>query len=154
MKKLATAFAIYGLMAFTNQAQAYYRHHHHHVHHHHYQIRDTITLAGQPAPLVAKIHEIESACGSRVISGFRRGARVAGSGRISNHARNHADDIAGNPSCIYAHLRGWPGGYSTDYSHVRHVHISYDRNHEWGVRFVHYSTHRYAMRHHHHYASN
>jgi hypothetical protein len=108
----------------------------------------SISLAGQPGPLIAKVQEIVRACGSRVISGDRPGARVAGSGRISNHARNTADDVAGNAHCIYAHLHGWPGGYSIDYARVGHVHISFDRSHEWGARFVHGGgTARYARRH-------
>lgn len=128
-------------------------HHRHHAKHHR---GATTSLAGFPAPLVAKVHEIQSSCGSRIVSAFRPGARVAGSGHISNHALKKAVDVAGNPKCIYAHLRGWPGGYSIDYGAVQHVHISYNRSMEWGVRFAHYghSGRRYAHHHHrHHYAS-
>lgn len=132
------------VLAHPAQARKHHRHRHHH-HRYHYDHSST-SLAGQPYPLQAKISEIISACGSHVISGFRRGAHVAGTNRLSNHARNHADDISGNPSCIYAHLHGWPGGYSIDYGRVHHVHISYDHSHEWGARFAHY-THL-----HHHYA--
>ncbi len=90
-----------------------------------------------PAPLRAKTQEIERSCGSVILSGLRLHARIAGSGHISNHALGKAVDIAGNPHCIYAHLKGWPGGYSTDYGAVHHVHISYNRGREWGLRFVH-----------------
>lgn len=130
-------------------------HHKHYAKHHHG--KGTTSLAGFPAPLVSKVHELQSSCGSRVISAFRPGARVAGSGHISNHALKKAVDMAGNPKCIYAHLKGWPGGYSIDYGSVNHVHISYNPRMEWGVRFAHYghSARRYAHRHHHraHYAA-
>lgn len=111
--------------------------------------------SGFPRPLVAKVNEIVSGCGSRIASAYRPGARVAGSGRVSNHALKKAVDVAGNPSCIYAHLKGWPGGYSTDYYSApggQHVHISYNPNKEWGARFVHYhggrSHYLAASRHH------
>lgn len=123
--------------------------------HHRHMVRgaqrsrsSAVVTAGMPAPLASKVAELRSACGSRLISGFRPGAHVAGSGRLSNHARGTAADVQGNPHCIYAHLHGWPGGYSTDYGRVNHVHISYDHGHEWGARFVHGGGHsHYAYRH-------
>ena len=90
--------------------------------------------------LGAKAREIVQNCGSAVISGFRPGARIAGSGPPSLHASGRAVDIRGNPSCIYAHLHSWPGGYSIDYGAVEHVHISLGGN-EDGLRFSHYSSH-------------
>lgn len=124
------------------------RRHHRHVARRHGAKRNHLALAGFPAPLVAKVREIERSCGSAIISAYRPGARIAGSGRQSNHAIRKAVDMAGNPRCIYAHLKHWPGGYSTDYGRVRHVHISYNRNKEWGVRFAHYGGHhRYARLH-------
>jgi hypothetical protein len=115
--------------------------------------------------LQSKVTEIISACGSKLISGYRPGARVAGSGHPSLHSvyPARAADMAGNPSCIYSHLQGWAGGYSTDYGHVHHVHLSYSppgtgylAGREWHARFVHYTGgyhrrysgrhHRYAMR--------
>lgn len=106
------------------------------------QAGNSTSLAGLPAPLVAKVQEIVSACGSKVVSTFRSGAHTP-SGHLSNHARHKAADVQGNPSCIYAHLRGqWSGGYSTDYARAPggpHVHISYNPGGmEWGLRFVHY----------------
>lgn len=100
-------------------------------------------LAGVVAPLAAKAREIAAACGSRVISAVRF-TRIAGTGgRLSLHASGRAVDIAGSPACIYAHLRGWPGGVSVDYGRVRHVHISYaPGGAEWGVRFNHYRKRR------------
>lgn len=75
---------------------------------------------------------------------------------MSLHASGKAVDLAGNPSCMYAMLHGWPGGYSTDYGSVRHLHLSYDPagGREMGIRFRH-GGHRYARRHHRHarYAS-
>ena len=105
-------------------------------------------------PLRAKVAEILQACKTKVVSAYRPGARIAGSGHLSQHARKRAVDVAGDPSCTYAHLKGWPGGYSTDYGSVGHVHISYDPNgHEWGLRFAHHhhSRHhrRYAYHRHH-----
>jgi hypothetical protein len=98
-------------------------------------------IAGVSAPLAAKAREIASACGASVISGHRR-TRVAGTGRMSLHASGRAVDMRGNPSCIYAHLRGWPGGYSTDYGRVKHVHISLGGS-EDGLRFAHGGHHRH-----------
>ncbi len=113
-----------------------------------------VSLAGVVSPLAAKAQEICSACGSKVISAVSH-RYVRGSGRLSLHASGRAVDITGNPGCIYAHLRGWPGGVSTDYATIRpnHVHISYSPNgREWGLRFAHYrgGKHRrhYARRHH------
>ncbi len=93
--------------------------------------------------LGAKAREIVDACGSEVVSA------IAGRPNRSNHPAGKAVDLKGNPSCIYAHLHGWPGGYSTDYGRVNHVHISYNPGgQEWGVRFVHgghrHSRTRYA----------
>lgn len=103
-------------------------------------------LAGVSAPLAAKAREISVACGSLVISGVRSSARVAGSHRMSLHASGRAVDMRGNPGCIYAHLRGWRGGYSTDYGRVRHVHVSLGGR-EDGLRFVHRSGRRVRYAH-------
>lgn len=92
-------------------------------------------LRGVAPELAAKAREIASACGSRVVSGVRH-TRVAGTRRMSLHASGRAVDMAGNPACIYARLRGWPGGYSTDYGRVRHVHFSLGGREDW-MRFAH-----------------
>lgn len=104
-------------------------------------------MAGVVEPLRAKAREIVGACGSTVISAIRY-TRVAGTGgRLSLHASGRAVDIKGNPSCIYSHLRGWPGGYSVDYGRVQHVHISYaPHGPEWGARFHHYGGGRHKHR--------
>lgn len=112
------------------------------------------SLAGVIPALAQKASQIVSECGSWVMSAVRN-TQVAGSGRLSCHAYGKAVDIAGNPSCIYAHLRGWSGGYSTDYSRVRcrgvlcpHVHVSLGCS-EDGKRFVHSGSRpRHARRHH------
>lgn len=95
-------------------------------------------IRGVNLTLAAKARQIQSACGSKIISGVRH-TRVRGSGRVSLHASGRAVDMSGNPRCIYAHLRNWPGGYSTDYARVQpnHVHISIG-GFEQGVRFAHY----------------
>lgn len=110
--------------------------------------------------LAAKVRHILSSCaGARLISGYRPGARVRGSGRPSLHSKypSKAADLAGNPSCILTQLDDWPGGRSTDYGKVRHYHISYaPGSREWGSRFAHYSARRHAKRyarHHRRYAA-
>lgn len=110
-----------------------------------------VSLAGVRPELAQKAAEIVSQCGSRVISGHRH-SLVAGTRRLSLHASGKAVDMAGNPSCIYAMLRDWPGGVSIDYGRVRHVHFSYDPEggREMGARFAHHGHHRhYARRHRH-----
>lgn len=106
---------------------------------------NTISLDGITAPLAAKAREIIASCGSKVVSAIRRGARVYGGSR-SNHASGRAVDLQGNPSCIYSHVRDWPGGVSTDYASAPggpHVHLSYfPGGMEWGLRF----RHRHARR--------
>ena len=96
------------------------------------RVERSVSLTGVTPVLVAKAREIVAACGSVVISAVsRRPIR-------SNHPIGRAVDLKGNPGCIYAHLQGWPGGYSTDYSIVKHVHISYNPGgQEWGLRFAH-----------------
>jgi len=99
-------------------------------------------LNGVVAPLAAKARQIQAACGSRVISGVRH-TRIAGTRRMSLHASGRAVDMSGNPRCIYAQLKGWPGGYTVDYGRARHVHISYGGR-EHGLRFAHGGGHRKA----------
>jgi hypothetical protein len=117
--------------------------------------RETIAPRGVPVSgivpaLAAKVAQIQSSCaGAHVISGLRH-TRIRGSGRMSLHATGEAVDMRGNPSCIYAQLRDWPGGYSTDYGRVQHVHISLAANgREAGLRFAHGGGrhHRHHRRH-------
>lgn len=105
--------------------------------------------AGLVAPLAAKVAEIQAECGSVLTPhGGVRQTLVKYTRRVSLHWTGRAADMAGNPSCIYRRLQGWAGGYSTDYSAVGHVHISWDpeRGREWGVRFTHFRP-RHARRH-------
>lgn len=115
-----------------------------------------MSVAGIVAPLAAKVAQIQAACGSSVVSGVRH-TRIAGTRRMSLHAQGKAVDMVGNPSCMYSQLQGWSGGYSTDYSRVRHIHISYDADggREMGVRFAHGGHRKHARRHHgrHRYAA-
>jgi hypothetical protein len=107
--------------------------------------------------LAAKVGEIIDRCGSQLISGYRAHARVAGTGHPSLHSvyPARAADLKGNPSCMYALLGNWSGGYSTDYTHVKHLHLSFSPpgsgylgGREWGMHFVHGGHHRYAHSHH------
>jgi hypothetical protein len=99
--------------------------------------------------LAAKVREISSSCGSSIVSGVRH-THIANTRTMSLHATGRAVDMRGNPRCIYQHLSGWPGGYSTDYGRVQHVHISYSAGgREWGLRFAHGGHGRYAHHHRH-----
>jgi len=105
----------------------------------------SVSLTGVTPVLAAKARQIVASCGSTIVSAVsRRGNR-------SNHPIGRAVDLKGNPGCVYAQLKGWPGGYSTDYSAIGHVHISYNPGgQEWGLRFAHgthgHGTRRYASR--------
>jgi hypothetical protein len=109
------------------------------------------SVAGIVPALASKVAQIQSSCpGAQVISGLRH-TRIRGTGRMSLHATGEAVDMRGNPSCVYAQLRDWPGGYSTDYGRVQHVHISLAANgREAGLRFAHgggrHHRHRHASR--------
>lgn len=95
--------------------------------------------AGLVGPLAAKLASIQAACpGTQAISGIRH-TRIAGTRRMSLHAQGKAVDVRGPYGCIYAQLRGWSGGYSTDPGRVQHIHISYDDagGREMGLRFAH-----------------
>jgi hypothetical protein len=111
-------------------------------------VRPSLGLGALVAPLATKAAEIAASCGSSVISGLRH-TFVAGTRLVSLHASGRAVDMSGNPACIYAHLAGWPGGFSIDYAAVRHVHISYDADgrREWGARFRHGGGGHHRARH-------
>ena len=134
-----------------------YRHHHHHhrsshrhTHRHTVHRMDATSSVGLAPTLAAKVNEIRRDCGSSLISAVRH-TYVAGTRRLSCHASGEAADVSGNPSCIYNHLHDWHGGYSIDYSHVGHVHISVCSR-EAGAHFVHGGYTRHASRHHIHFA--
>ena len=95
--------------------------------------------AGLVGPLAAKLASIQAACpGTQAISGVRH-TRIAGTRRMSLHAQGKAVDVRGPYGCIYAQLKDWSGGYSTDSGRVQHIHISYDvaGGREMGLRFAH-----------------
>jgi hypothetical protein len=105
--------------------------------------RAGVSTAGMPPQLIAAIADVQRQCpGFRVTSGFRRGARVRGSGRPSLHASNKAVDIAGGSfTCAYAVLAGFGGGMTTDAHRVRppHIHLSWaPGSGEFGRRFAHF----------------
>lgn len=106
--------------------------------------RASKSLDGVVPELAEKVREIVSTCGSEIWSAVRH-TRVAGTRIMSLHASGRAVDLHGNPSCIYALLRGWPGGYSTDYGRVNHVHVSYGGR-EHGARFAHGGGRRHYAR--------
>lgn len=98
-----------------------------------------VSVSGLVSPLAAKLASIEAACpGTHAISGVRH-TRIAGTRRMSLHAQGKAVDVRGPYGCIYAELKGWSGGYSTDAGRVQHIHISYDDagGREMGLRFAH-----------------
>lgn len=104
--------------------------------------------AGLVGPLAAKLASIQAACpGTHAISGVRH-TRIAGTRRMSLHAQGKAVDVRGPYGCIYAQLKGWNGGYSTDAGRVQHIHISYDAagGREMGLRFAHGGGRRHSWR--------
>ena len=101
------------------------------------------SMKGIVSGLASKVAQIQSTCpGAHVISTVRH-TRIRGTRRLSLHATGEAVDMRGNPSCIYAQLRDWPGGYSTDYARAKHVHISLSSSgREMGLRFTHGGGHK------------
>lgn len=121
--------------------------------------RRSVSIAGLVAPLAAKLASIQAACpGTVAISGVRH-TKIAGTNRWSLHTQGKAVDVQGPYGCIYAQLRGWAGGYSTDAGRVHHIHISYDAQggREMGLAFRHGGrkkhAHRYARHKRSHYAT-
>src|ERR1700754_1270317 len=81
-----------------------------------------VSVSGLVSPLAAKLASIQAACpGTHAISGIRH-TRIAGTRRMSLHAQGKAVDVRGPYGCIYAQLKDWSGGYSTDAGRVRHIH--------------------------------
>lgn len=112
--------------------------------------------AGLPAPLQSALAKVAAACpGFAVISTYRPGARVRGSGRTSLHASYRAADFrVDHWACAYGALAGFAGGMSTDPTRIRppHIHISWaPGSREFGRHFAHWQPHRTA-KHHRHYA--
>jgi hypothetical protein len=110
----------------------------------------SVSTSDLVGPLASKVANIVNSCGAKVVSAVRH-TLVAGTRTLSLHASGRAADVQGNPSCIYAMLRDWPGqggGYTTDYKRVRHVHNSYGGR-EAGLAFRHGGhSKKYAKRRH------
>jgi hypothetical protein len=123
----------------------------HRVHYANHHLRRQVHYGASPfgclpAELRAKVVEIIDACGTHVLRTFTPGAVIAGTHHLSEHAFCRAADLAGNPACIYAHLRGFRGGVSTDYARMQHVHVSWHPGgFEQGVRFVHGGGYRATL---------
>jgi len=160
MKRTAI-FVATGLVLLASTASAYNKHRHH-AHTKHLQTKHyvghraapakryanhhlrrtakygTSPLGCLPAELRTKVVELVEVCGSHIIRTYTPGAVIFGTNYPSEHAHCRAADLDGNPGCIYAHLRGFRGGYSTDYARMAHVHISWHPGGiEQGARFVH-----------------
>jgi len=103
--------------------------------------RADASLGCLPASIKAALARANNACGIHVISTLRPGARIAGTGHRSMHARCRAADFtSAKYGCVYRVLAGWPGQLSTDARRMRHVHIDDGRY----ARFVHGGHRRYA----------
>lgn len=100
--------------------------------------RTVANMAGVPGEIAGFLNNVASQCGSvRVISTFRRGARVAGSGVTSCHAMGQAVDYTtSNPSCALRVASSVRLGHSIDYGRVAHFHVS-NCAREMGIRFAH-----------------
>ena len=69
----------------------------------------SVSSTGVTPVLAAKARQIVASCGSSIVS-----AGSPSRGVRSDRPTGRAVDIEGNPGCVYAQLKGWPGGYSTD----------------------------------------
>ncbi len=82
---------------------------------------------GLTAPMLALLDRIESKFGPvNVISGYRPGARIAGTGRISRHASGNAVDIdAGSRKGAIVRwlIANHHNGGTMTYSDMSHIHV-------------------------------
>ena len=77
-----------------------------------------------PVMVRAALAKADAACGIKVISTYRRGARIAGTGHVSKHANCRAADFTSrNYACVRSALADYPGAMSVDARAVGHVHI-------------------------------
>lgn len=96
-----------------------------------------------PSDIRGALARASAACGIKVISTFRPGARIAGNGQRSMHATCRAADFTtGSPACVLRVLSGWHGKLSTDYARMRHFHIDNGRQ----ARFAHGSSRRFSKK--------
>lgn len=97
-----------------------------------------------PYQIKAALEKANAVCGITVISAYRPGARIAGTGHVSKHASCRAADFTTkNPPCVLQALADWRGKLSTDYGRVRHFHID-DGSY---ARFAHGGGRKHARRH-------
>jgi hypothetical protein len=108
-----------------------------------------------PAPLQAKLGEIQAACPGFAVISTRCGAgghswNVAGTRKTSLHCVDKAADFrVSSYACADAHLRDWRGGRSLDPGRVGHIHLSWaPGSGEFGRAFYHGGGRSYARRHH------
>jgi hypothetical protein len=104
-----------------------------------------------PAPLQAKLGEIQAACPGFAVISTRCGAgghswNVAGTRRTSLHCVDKAADFqVASYSCAYRHLADWRGGKSLDPGRVGHIHLSWaPGSSEFGRGFYHGGGRSYA----------
>ncbi len=98
-----------------------------------------------PAMVKAALAKADAACGIKVISTFRPGARIATTGQVSKHAScRGADFTTKNVECVRSALHDYRGTMSTDYYSVSPNHFHID---DGGyLRFAHGAARRYAKR--------
>jgi hypothetical protein len=100
-----------------------------------------------PSTVRTALAQVDAACGITVVSTFRRGATIAGTGGSpSKHAACRAADFtARDYACAYRVLADWPGDMSIDAAKVKHIHID---NGHWGkaIRFRHGQSKRHRHR--------
>jgi uncharacterized protein YcbK (DUF882 family) len=93
------------------------------------------TTSCLPSSLKNRLSQIRSRFGSiKVISTYRKGARIRGSGKRSYHASCRAVDFIPPPG-KYRAVTNWlyanhDGGVGT-YSCMNHIHIDNGRNYRW-----------------------
>ena len=84
----------------------------------------TASTSCLPSDIRNALARASAACGIKVISTFRPGARIAGKGQRSMHATCRAADFTtSSPACVLRVLSGWHGKLSTDYARMQHFHI-------------------------------
>lgn len=98
--------------------------------------RAAAPLSCLPGSVRAALARVDAACGGiQVISTYRRGAAIAGTGGSPSMHRwcRAADFTTPHPDCVLATLADWPHALSVDYASVKHFHID-DGTH---IRFTH-----------------
>lgn len=95
----------------------------------------TTSTSCLPSSLQTRLSQIRGRFGSiQVVSTYRKGARIRGSGKRSYHANCRAVDFV-PPSGKYRAVTNWlyanhDGGVGT-YTCMNHIHIDNGRNYRW-----------------------